>query len=105
MITGFGGDLVLSWTSLYYGIVWIVVGMICTLITERRGLYVAIILAAVVPGFFAPGWFFIVNAQDPMFQFFRFAQLSDWVNYLLIPLFGAVIGGLLGELISPSVED
>lgn len=97
--------MILTWTSLYYGIVWIVFGALCTILTERRGLYLAILLAAVIPGFFAPGWFFIVNAQEPNFQFLRFNELSDWINYLVIPIFGAVIGGLLGELINPSVED
>jgi len=105
MITGFGGTVLLTWTSLYYGIVWLVVGMICTLLTERRGLYLAIILPILIPGF-VTGLIFIVNAEPPNFQFFRYeGDVSTWLNFMVIPLFGSVIGGLLGELILPSVED
>ena len=105
MIQGFGGEVILTWTSLYYGIVWIVFGALCTIITERRGLYLAILLAVVIPAFFAPAWFFIAQASEPNFVFFRFNDAADWINYLIIPVFGAVVGGLLGELINPSVED
>lgn len=95
----------MTWTSLWYGVVWVVIGMLCTLFAVRRGLYLAIILPIIV-GAFLHGFLLLVQAQEPNFQFFRFGkELSDWLNFLLIPLFASIVGGLLGELISPSEEE
>lgn len=107
MIVGFNGQIVLTLTTLWFAIVWLGIGMLCTLFTERRGLYLAIIIPILVGGFIS-GTIFILNqpGPSPTFQFFRFERdLSAWLNTLIIPVFACVIGGLLGELISPSVEE
>lgn len=105
MITGFNGRVLLTWTSAYYGVIWLMAGMACTLLTRRRGLIVAVvmpILVSLLPTIFT------VNAPgpNPTFQFFRFGgDLSVYWNTAIIPFFASLVGALLGELISPSEEE
>lgn len=105
MISGFNGRVLLTWTSLYFGVIWVLAGMCCTVFTKRRGLYLAVVIPVVVS--VLPAIFF-VNAPgpNPTFQFFRFGgDLSTYWNIAIIPFFASLVGGLLGELISPSEEE
>lgn len=105
MITGFSGRVVLSWSSLYIGIIWLVAGMLATMLTERRGMYLAIVLPIVVA--VVPAIFFVNPPifNTPTFQFFRFGgDLSAYWNNAIIPFFGSILGALLGEFLFPSEE-
>lgn len=100
------GRLVLSLSLLWIAITWLIAGALCTLIAERRGLYIAVgvpLAVKVLP------WIVWVNAPRagvPLIQFFR---LGGDVNIVMVevvvPVFAALIGGLIGELILPSVPE
>lgn len=104
-IEGFNGRVRLTWTSLYFACVWIVAGMVCTLFTKRRGLYVAIVMPILVS--VLPAIFFVSSGGvNPVIQFFRFGdQIGDYWDIAIIPFFASLVGGLLGELINPSEEE
>lgn len=106
MITGFNGQVTLTWTTLYFAILWLGAGVACTVFTRRRGLYIAILfplIVAVLPQVL------IVNPPggvNPFFQFFRMGgDLTPYWDEAIIPFFASVVGGLIGELISPSEEE
>jgi len=100
------GRLVLSFSLLWIAIYWMIAGALCTLIAERRGLYLAgaIPLAVkVLP------WIVWVNAPGrdvPVIQFFRFGTDVNIIAVeVVVPLFASIVGGLIGELILPSAAE
>jgi hypothetical protein len=105
MIQGFGGRVLLTWSSLYLGILWLIAGALCTLLTRRRGLYLAILLPVVVA--LIPNLFWVNGTGvNKTFQWLRYgSELSPYWTFVIIPFFASLVGGLIGELISPSQEE
>lgn len=96
------GSILLTWTHLGQGLAWLLVGLIATSYTNKRGIYIAL-LVPLVYGLFVEGILFRPGIGIP--TALLDADLNDFVTKLLIPFFAAVIGGLLGELIRPSTGD
>lgn len=96
------GTILLTWTHLGQALAWVLVGMIATGYTHKRGIYIAVMIPLIY-GLFIEGVMFRPPLGGPV-AFFD-ADLNEWVTKLLIPFFSSVIGGLLGELIRPSTGD
>lgn len=97
------GRLVLSLSLLWIAIYWMIAGGLCTLISERRGLYLAGLIPLVVK---VLPWLVFVNAPGrgvPLIQFIRFGtDVNTIVVEAVVPVFASIVGGLIGELILPS---
>lgn len=104
MISGFNGLVTLTLSSLYIGIVWIAAGTVCAILARRRGTAVAVmfaLLTAVLPQFV---WIDTKGGID-IPQHKTRGEVTNYFDDGLIPFFGAIIGGLLGELIRPPAEE
>jgi bacteriorhodopsin len=97
------GEITLGANNAYIALLWLVAGLLCTLLSDRNGVWVATgvaFLFAVLPVIVFVG---VPRADEPLFEFFRHGgQVDRYFDEALIPLFAAVIGALVGELIMPS---
>ncbi len=100
MITVAG--ITVSVSTLFIAFVWMVGGALCTLLTSRRGMYIAIfapLIVAVIPQL-------VIVGPDPQVVWLPYrTDISRYVNFAAVPFFASIVGGLIGELIMPSEEE
>jgi hypothetical protein len=101
------GLFTLSVTNLYFFVIWVGIGVLCTVLPGHRGLVLACALVVMVV--LLPTIFF-VNPQplpnQPRFQWCRFGcGIDPLVPTVLVPLAGAVIGSLAAERLLPEEDE
>ncbi len=96
----------MSYTTVYTFILWLAVGALCTLFSEKRGLLVGASLPVAVELFPFIFWVNRPDPQIPTFQWFRFGhEFSGYLDRGIAPVLGALVGGLLVLWLLPVDEE